>query len=174
MYSNKKVAIITAIDCKTGAIGAENRMPWHIGEDLKRFKKLTMGYPVIMGRKTYESLGSTAPLKGRLNIVVSRSYKDERCLIVDSIEKAITEGHKDKNLVYVIGGAEIYSLALPYTDVIFMTLVKREDSDRIKDDSYFPGFPKEVQRKFKSCNHEPGGDNYSFVTYHRANKLEVV
>ncbi len=128
-----KLAIIVAV-AKNGVIGRNNQLPWHLPQDLKYFKKVTLGKPVIMGRKTYESIGK--PLPGRTNIVVTRS-KDwsaaDGVVVTNSFEQALSAAQKvleedplASNEVMVIGGAEIYRSALQFVDRIYLTRVALE------------------------------------------------
>lgn len=128
-----------AAQAANGAIGANNALLWHIPEDLKFFKKTTMGCPVIMGRKTWESLGRALP--GRINIVVTknRTYEATGAQVVTSLEEAFERvGHYDK--VFVIGGAQIYRQAMRYADVIWLTRVDQN----FEADAYFPTIPRGV------------------------------
>ncbi len=125
-----KIAIIVAA-AKNGVIGIENRLPWHLPQDLKYFKSVTMGKPVIMGRKTYESIGR--PLPGRANIVVTRdkSWNASADLVVvhnlqDAIQAAIRLAGPSVDEVMVIGGAELYREALPMVDKVYLTEVAIE------------------------------------------------
>lgn len=105
-----------------GVIGRGNQLPWHLPEDLKRFRRLTLGHPVVMGRKTHESIGR--PLPGRRNIVVTRNvnYVAEGCEVVHSLEEALTLV-KDAAEVMLIGGAALFSEALPHCDRLLLTVV---------------------------------------------------
>src|SRR6185503_6189733 len=95
-------------------IGKNNQLPWHLPADLKHFKKVTLGKPILMGRKTYESIGR--PLPGRCNVVITRdaNYQAPGCVVVNSIEKALT-ATKENNEIFIIGGALLYQEALPFT-----------------------------------------------------------
>ena len=108
-------------------IGAEGDLPWRLSEDLKRFKKLTMGKPIIMGRKTYESIGR--PLPGRHNIVISRQtdFSAEGCTVVASPDAAV-EAAGDAEEIMIIGGEHIYKAFLPRADRIYLTRVHLETS----------------------------------------------
>lgn len=128
-----KLAIIVAA-AKNGVIGRNNQLPWHLPQDLKYFKAVTLGKPVIMGRKTYESIGR--PLPGRTNIVITRN-KDwvaaEGVIVTNSFEQARLEAQKvlgsaasDFDEAMVIGGAEIYRAALQFADRIYLTRVDVE------------------------------------------------
>ncbi len=121
---------------RNGVIGRGNALPWRLPEDLAFFKRLTMGHPIIMGRKTYESIGK--PLPGRLNIVVTRSaFQAPGCTVVDSLEAAYRAAG-DADEVFVIGGAQIFEAALPSADRIYLT----EIESAIDGDTYFPRFDR--------------------------------
>lgn len=132
-----KVSLIVAMS-RNRVIGAQNKLPWNIPEDLKRFREITTGHPIIMGRKTFDSIGR--PLPKRTNIVITRDSKRtiEGCLVVDSLERAIAEasaaGIPGSDEVFVIGGGEIYRQALPRADRLYLTLVDCE----IEGDAFFP------------------------------------
>lgn len=126
-----KLAIIVAA-AKNGVIGLNNKLPWHLPQDLKYFKSVTLGKPVIMGRKTYESIGK--PLPGRTNIVITRS-KDwvaaEGVIVVNGFEEALHNAQRFLNEgaggeAVVIGGAEIYRFALQFADRIYLTRIDAE------------------------------------------------
>jgi len=116
-------------------IGRENKIPWYLPEDFKWFKKITMGHPILMGRKTFESIGK--PLPGRRNLVVSRTAEIEGVEMVRDLERfepaAFEEDGKE---VFVMGGAEIYRQLLPRCQKIYLTLVRRE----CEGDAFFPDF----------------------------------
>ena len=116
------ISIIVAV-AENGVIGDKNTLLWHISEDLRNFKRITSGHPVIMGRKTFESLGR--PLPNRTNVVISRTTKHiEGCTVVDSLEAAIAMFSKEEE-VFIIGGAQIYALALDIADKFYLTRVGR-------------------------------------------------
>jgi dihydrofolate reductase len=130
------ISIIAAMD-KVRGIGIDNKMPWHLSTDLKRFKKITMGHHLILGRKTYQSIG--APLPGRQMIILSRNpeFKAEGCLVCRSFDEALQvsddAGEKE---VFVVGGGEIYQAALPRVERMYLSLV-----DTIAEsDTQFPPF----------------------------------
>lgn len=126
------VSIIVATD-ERGAIGRDGRLPWHLPDDLKRFKALTMGKPIVMGRKTWDSIGR--PLPGRHNIVVSRRRDLEipGATMAASLDAALAAAG-DVPEICVVGGAEIYRLALPMTDVVHLTRVHAV----VEADTFFP------------------------------------
>lgn len=116
------VSIIVAI-AENGVIGDKNALLWNIKEDMRRFRTTTMGHPVIMGRKTYESIGR--PLPKRTNVVITRGDSEfEGCLVAHSIEEAVKMFSPDEE-VFIIGGAQIYKQALPLADKLYLTVVHR-------------------------------------------------
>lgn len=160
---NENLSIIAAVQRKDRAIGKENKLPWHIREDLQRFKRLTLGHAVIMGRKTYESIGK--PLPGRLNVVISRNknYEAEGCTIVTSLAEAIEKAETNKTgEIFVLGGGEIYAQALGLVSKLHLTVV---DAD-IEGDAFFPDYSdfKTVVSEEKHLENNPP---YSFVELKR-------
>lgn len=139
--------MIAAIGAETRALGKDNKLLWHLPEDLKYFKQTTLGHAVIMGRKTYESIGK--PLPSRTNVVVTRTptYKAEGCKVVDSLESALAYAraltNPGSNEIFIIGGAEIYAQALPITDRLYLTLI---DSPGEGADVFFPEYEKEFTK----------------------------
>lgn len=129
------------------ALGCKNRMPWYLPADFAYFKRVTMGQPVIMGRKTFESLGK--PLPGRTNIIITRNkdYSPEGCIVVDSVEKA-KELTENKN-AFIIGGAEIYKAFLPIADKLYITEIDHD----FEADTFFPEID---YSKWKLVSSEPG------------------
>lgn len=127
-----KISLIVAM-ASNRAIGLNNQMPWHLSADLKKFKKITMGAPILMGRKTYESIGR--PLPGRTNIIISRNpeYSQPGCLVFDDIDKALA-GCGDAEEVFVIGGSDFYQAMLPVVDTLYLTQIHRE----FQGDTFFP------------------------------------
>jgi len=152
------VSLVAAL-ARNRVIGAGDRLPWHLPEDLKHFKHLTMGAPVIMGRKTHESIGR--PLPGRRNIVVTRqaSARWDGCEVARSLDDAIALAG-DAPEAFVIGGAELYRLALPRADRLYLTLI---DAD-YQGDTFFPEFDPACWRE---TAREPGA-GFAFLTYERA------
>ena len=121
-----KISIVVAA-ADNGVIGKDNALIWRLPDDVRFFKNITMGKPIIMGRKTFDAIGK--PLPGRLNIVVSRKsdLRIEGCVVVSSIQDAI-RASGDASEACVIGGEEIYKLALPFTDVVYLTQVHASPS----------------------------------------------
>ena len=147
-------------------IGVNNTLPWHISEDLKYFKSLTTGHTIIMGRKTYESIGR--PLPNRRNIVISRNTEAsyEGAEVVHSIEDAFTICKND-NEVFVIGGSNIYEQALSLVDYIYITEIKKSFSG----DAFFPEINKQMWIESSRENHITNdGLEFSFVKYQKNTK----
>jgi dihydrofolate reductase len=130
------LSIIAALG-RNRAIGYQNQLPWRLPADLQRFKQLTMGHHMLMGRKTFESIGR--PLPGRTSIIITRQaeYEAEGCLITHSLEEAIALANaRGEQEAFVIGGADIYAQALPLADRMYLTWVEAEP----EADAFFPVF----------------------------------
>ena len=151
-------------------LGFGNKLPWHLPDDLKRFKEITRGHSIIMGRKTYESIGKALP--ERKNIVVTRNagYQAPGAVVVGSIEEAFKEaGNGGDEDVFVIGGGEIYKLALPYADRMYLTFVDAE----IPADTYFPEFSESEWQATNAVPHEADekhAHRFVFKTYEKRKK----
>ena len=159
-----RIALIAAM-AENGVIGRENRLPWRLPADLRRFKSVTMGKPVIMGRKTYESIGK--PLPGRSNIVVTRDpdYRAPGCQVVHSLEQALEAGAGHAE-VMVIGGAELYRQALGRAQRMYLTLVRAE----VEGDTLFPDIEPQQWRELERESHRADEKNqydYDFVILQR-------
>lgn len=158
-----RVYLVAAV-AANGVIGSEGRLPWHLPEDLKHFKRLTLGHPVVMGRKTWESLGKALP--GRENIVVTRSpgYEAADAHVAASLEAALALCAGEP-VVFVIGGAELYAAALPLADGLVLTEIYRD----YPGDTRFPAFDRAAWRETRR---EPrasaDGLRFDFVLYERA------
>lgn len=160
---NKPIVSLIAAMAKNRVIGKDNQMPWHLPADLKHFKRVTMGKPIIMGRKTYESIGKALP--GRLNIVISRNpdYKLDDSEVVTSLDAAL-ERVANASEVMIIGGGYLYSQTLSLANKLYLTLI---DLD-VEGDTHFPNYQQlnlqEVSREtFKADDKNPY--NYEFVEY---------
>ena len=159
------INLIVAIDEKNG-IGKNNLLPWHLPADLKHFKTITTGHPIIMGRKTFDSIGKALP--NRRNIVISRNAGliipgVELC---DSLNNAI-ELCKDEKDVFVIGGAQIFEQALPVANILYLTII-HEDFDA---DVFFPEINMNEWNEVEKNLHQPDEKNlysYSFIKYKKA------
>jgi dihydrofolate reductase len=159
------ITIIAAI-AKNNALGKDNQLIWHLPADLKRFKKVTMGHHIIMGRKTFDSLGK--PLPNRTTIIITRNknYSQEGCIIVHSLQEAIEAAKADEN-PYILGGAEIYKQALEIADKLDLTFVHHQ----FEADVFFPEIDLNIWKESsrEDCKaDEKNNYNYSFVTYLRA------
>lgn len=130
-----KVSIIVAV-AANGVIGNKGKIPWHLPDDLKRFKKITTGHHIIMGRKTHESIDK--PLPDRTNVIVTNNHNytcHKECIVVHSVSAALEMAEKsDEEEAFVIGGAEIYKQVLPIADRIYMTKIDKN----FKGNTYFP------------------------------------
>ncbi|MFK5948497.1 MAG: dihydrofolate reductase [Methylococcales bacterium] len=155
-----KISLIVAM-ATNRAIGLNNEMPWHLSADLKKFKQITMGSPILMGRKTYESIGR--PLPGRTNIIISRNnaYQQPGCEVFNTIDKAIAACQK-YNEIFVIGGATLYGSMLAVADSLYLTEIHKQ----VDADTFFPEINKsewlEIERE--DILTDPSVDfSYSFV-----------
>lgn len=149
-----------------GVIGKDNTIPWHIPEDMAHFKQLTLGCPVVMGRKTWDSLPARfRPLPGRTNIVVTRQsdWKAEGAVRAASLQDALQQAPAGQT-VWVIGGAQIYAEALPLADRLEVTEI---DQDFVGD-AYAPALGTEWAESARSRHVSTNGLPFSFVTYGRA------
>ncbi len=156
------LSIIVAV-AKDGVIGLNNTLPWHLPEDLKRFRALTTGHHIIMGRKTYESLGRLLP--GRTTVIVTRNqdYQLEGALVVYSLEAAIALCKND-NEVFLIGGAELYQAGIKLANKLYLTEI---DLD-IAGDAFFPEFDLSEWQEVSREAHTSAQDlSYRYITYVR-------
>ncbi len=150
-------ALIAAV-ARNGTIGRDNALPWRLPEDLRRFKALTMGHAMIMGRRTWESLGR--PLPGRRHLVVTRDrgYRAEGIQVVHSLPEAMAAAGED---AYVIGGANLYAQALPLVDRLELTEI---DAD-VPGDAFFPAFDRDAWRETaREAHRSAEGLDFAFVT----------
>ena len=158
-----RVYLVAAV-AANGVIGGNGTMPWHLPEDLKHFKALTLGHPVIMGRKTWESLGK--PLPGRENIVVTRTpgYDARGASVASSLDAALALCAGEP-VVFVIGGGELYAEALPIADGLLLTEIQREFAGDVR----FPDFDRAAWRATQR-QPQTGADGlrFDFVSYERA------
>jgi dihydrofolate reductase len=158
------LSIIVAM-AKNRTIGVNNTLPWRCPEDLKHFKALTMGHHMIMGRKTFDSIGKALP--GRTTVIVTRNTELTvgGCLVAHSLPEAIKLCANDAE-VFIVGGAEIYAQALPLADTLYITEIRQD----VDGDAHFPAFDlrawQEVAREVRSQT-EPQPLQYDFVTYRR-------
>nr|AIA10676.1 dihydrofolate reductase [uncultured bacterium] len=149
------ISLIVAMDRRRG-IGIENRLPWRLPADLKRFRELTMGHHLIVGRKTYESIGR--PLPGRRMVIVTRdpNYRAEDCLVAHSVEEALARARaQGEPEAFIGGGAEIYAQSLPYANRIYLTVVEAE----VEADVFLPRWPEEEWIEEENVYHPPDEKN---------------
>ena len=168
MSNKAKIIIVVAMSKGKRAIGHTNKLLWHIPDDLKRFKEKTLGHPIIMGRKTFESIVTILgkPFPGRHNIVITRNpdFAYEGVTVTSSLEDALEKAREhNPTEIHIGGGAEIYTQALPFVDELYVTFI----DDEPESDTFFPEFESE----FKIVNeHEPKKHNdlsYQWVDYAR-------
>ena len=154
------ISLIAAV-ARNGVIGKTNGLPWHLPADLKKFKALTTGKPIIMGRKTFKSIGR--PLPNRVNIVLTgKERKIEGCIVVHSVDEALRVAEKYGQEVMICGGGQIYAQFMPKASRIYLTEI---DAD-IDGDVVFPEFDKSQWREISREPHTPDEKNqypYTFV-----------
>jgi dihydrofolate reductase len=159
-----RVSLIVAMT-RNRTIGINNTLPWHLPADLKHFKSLTMGHHIVMGRKTYESIGR--PLPGRTSVVVSRNvhYSPTGVILARSLEAAIS-ACGDETEIFVIGGAELYRQAINLADRIYLTEIEAD----IQGDAHFTELDGKLWQETGRISHAPDEKNlycYHFVVYDR-------
>jgi dihydrofolate reductase len=158
------ISIVVAV-AENGVIGRDNALPWRLPDDLRRFKELTLGKPIVMGRRTYESIGR--PLPGRTNIVVSRQrdLRIEGCVVVGSMDEAIAAA-ADASEIMLVGGAQLYREVMPMVDRIYLTRVHAP----IDGDVRFPALDPKQWRETNIATHaadERHAYSFSFVNLER-------
>jgi dihydrofolate reductase len=154
-------------------IGKEQKMPWHLPADLAFFKKTTMGSPILMGRKTYESIGK--PLPGRLNLVVTRNHdlKIAGCEVVTSLEQALevaTKKFSQCDEIFITGGSHLYNSFLAQADRLYLTLIDAE----LEGDTFFPDYTQYQWHQVERIDHQADEKNiypYSFITLDRIREI---
>ena len=162
-----KISLIVAMAANR-VIGRDGQMPWHLSADLQRFKKITLGSPILMGRKTFEAIGK--PLPGRANLVISQNpgFRPSGCQVFTDIESALKSVSQCKEL-FVIGGSTLYEAMLPVADCLYLTLIDKP----FVGDTYFPSFDEtqwhEIDRE--DVSDDPQVDfAYRFSTFERLRK----
>lgn len=161
------ITIIVA-KAENNVIGNENQLIWHLSSDLKRFKSLTSGHPILMGRKTYESIGK--PLPNRTNIVITRNeeWKEVGVFTSNSLEEAIKKAKEFDDEIFIIGGGNIYKQSMEYADSLEITEVHHE----FEGDTRFPEIDEKIWKEVSRERFEKDEKNefdYSFVRYERRN-----
>ena len=162
---SSRLSILVAM-ASNRTIGINNTLPWRCPEDLKHFKALTMGHHMIMGRKTFDSIGK--PLPGRTTVVVTRNpeLKIDGCIVTNSLSEAIAACADDSE-IFIVGGAELYTQALPLADTIYLTEIQQE----IIGDAHFPAFQQKEWHEIAREPHTqeiPQHLSYHFVTLQRS------
>jgi dihydrofolate reductase len=162
MTKRKITVIISLIAAmaENRVIGRDNAIPWRLPDDLKRFRQITMGHPVIMGRKTFESIAK--PLPGRKNIIITRNpdFHPEECIVAHDLRDALAEC-ADSDEVFICGGGEIFREALPLADRIYLTVIHEE----IEGDTFFPRIPGDFHEVCREKAETP--IRHSFVLYEK-------
>lgn len=159
------ISLMWAMD-NNRVIGYNNQLPWHLPEDLKFFKRTTMGHPIAMGRKTWDSIGR--PLPGRENIVITRNpeFTCEGCTVINTIDELLEYSRQKDEEIFVIGGAEIFKLILPESDKLYLTRIY----DEFEGDTFFPELNMEewsLLFKEKGIKDEKNPYDYEFMIYER-------
>ena len=152
-----RISLIAAMG-KNRVIGKDNSLIWKLPEDMKRFRELTTGKPVIMGRKTFESIGRALP--NRKNIVITRdkNYKAKGCTVVNSVKEAL-KAAKDADEVMIIGGSQVYQEFIPIANKMYITLIDKD----FEGDAYFPEFDEAEWKEAKKEEHSNNDFKYVFV-----------
>jgi len=153
------IALVVAM-AENNVIGKNNQLIWHLPADLKHFKNLTTGHPIIMGRKTFESIGK--PLPSRTNIVITRQedFKPEGVLVAHSLNEGLMLAQQLDANIFVIGGAEIYKQAMFLADTIYLTEVHHE----FEGDTFFPEYRDKIGSKWIEASRDIH-DAFDFITY---------
>jgi dihydrofolate reductase len=159
------ITIMAAI-AENNALGKDNQLIWYLPADLKRFKKTTLNHVVIMGRKTFESLGK--PLPNRTNIIITRDkkYKAEGCVVVNSLTEALKAAKNIDENPFILGGAEIYKQAMLFADKLDLTFVHH----KFDADVFFPEIEKTIWKETSRSAYKADDKNkydYSFITFER-------
>jgi dihydrofolate reductase len=165
-----KISIIAAMS-ENRVIGRNNQLPWHMPADLARFKRLTTGHHVIMGRRTFESMGK--PLPNRTNIVITRrrDWRAEGVIVMHELDQAI-DAADGEDEVFVLGGADVFRLTMPYARRIYLTLIHAH----IEGDTFFPEIDPQQWKLVSDEGHQADQKNrypYSFQQYERSEKLKA-
>jgi dihydrofolate reductase len=155
------LALIAAV-ANNGVIGRDNQLPWHLPLDLQYFKAMTLNHAILMGRKTFDSIGK--PLPKRRNMVITRdlTWQHEGCEVFHSIAEALADCSQDEK-VFVIGGEEIFNLAFPLATHLYLTEIKQNFSGNV----FFPVYDKVGWKEISRIPQQDGGVSFDFVVYKR-------
>lgn len=153
------ISIIAAV-AKNRVIGKDNKLPWNLPADLKHFKDLTLGKPIVMGQKTFESIGK--PLPGRTNVVLTldKSFNPSGCIMAHSIEEALEKAGNCQE-VMICGGASVYKQFLPRADKMYLTLIEGD----FEGDAYFPEFDWQDWQETERIENQPDKENHYKYTF---------
>lgn len=168
IITKPQIAIVVAMS-RNRTIGINNTLPWRCPEDLKHFKSLTIRHHIIMGRKTFDSIGK--PLEGRITVVISRNYslKIEGCIVVNSLEQAIASCGGNR-VIFIVGGTDIFTQALHLADMMYVTEIQMD----VEGDAHFPDFDKslwvEIERN-RRWQESPEPLAFAFVKLKRKMRL---
>lgn len=163
-----RVSAVVAMS-ENRVIGLQNQLPWRLPEDLKRFRTLTLGHPILMGRKTFESIGRVLP--GRENLIISRQpdYRVKGARVFGAVQEAI-DSCAETDELFIIGGAEIYRLTLDRVERLYLTLVHQQ----IQGDAFFPEFSFTDFREVQRDVHQQNGLSYSFLVLDSVRNLKLI
>ena len=164
------ISIIAAIG-NNGVIGKDNKLPWDLPADMKHFQRLTMGKPIIMGQKTFESIGR--PLPGRKNIILTRdnNFQPPNCIIAHSIKEAL-EAADSAEEVMICGGASVYEQFLPFANKMYLTLIHHD----FDGDAFFPKFDYNNWQEKERIENQPDEENpykYTFLNLERKSEEDL-
>ena len=168
LNSSKEIILIAAA-CENNVLGKDNQLIWHISEDLKRFKRLTEGHSIIMGRKTFESMPRALPKRKNIILTRNENYEAENAFIAHTIKEALDLTGDDPT-PFIIGGGEIYSLFLSFADSIELTRVHKN----FEGDAFFPEIKNTEWKLVATEKHYSDNDQtftYSYLTYKKINKI---
>ena len=152
---------------KNRVIGKNNSIPWKLPADMKRFKELTTGKPVVMGRKTFKSIGKVLPNRTNIVITHDKNYKVKDCIVVHSVDEALKAADRNEE-VMIIGGAQIYKEFIPIANKMYLTLI---DED-FEGDSYFPEYNKDEWKEVHREEYKNDKHKYTFVTLEKWKKIK--
>ena len=168
LNSSKEIILIAAA-CENNVLGKDNQLIWHISEDLKRFKRLTEGHSIIMGRKTFESMPRALPKRKNIILTRNENYEAENAFVAHTIKEALDLTGDDPT-PFIIGGGEIYSLFLSFADSIELTRVHKN----FEGDAFFPEIKNTEWKLVATEKHHSDNDQtftYSYLTYKKINKI---
>lgn len=155
------IALIAAV-AKNGVIGIDNRLPWHLSTDLKYFKATTLDHTILMGRKTFDSLGRPLPKRRNIVMTQNKSWQQEGCEVVHSIDEVLAKTSTEEK-VFVIGGEAIFAAFLPRADYLYLTEIHQD----FEGDTFFPHYEKTQWQEIQRLPHVEDEVRFDFVVYKR-------